>query len=137
MNKFFSVILFIVVMLSSMACFAQDEVASFDTYIAELNSQCPIAYDDWSIKSLSLSADTVSLELEAPAAISMFLPMLTDDTPGVKRMWFRQMEQYGDRWSRLVDALVNAGCSLNLVVIPLNCDEGAVITFAPSELKKE
>ena len=58
MNKFFSVILFIMVMLSSMACFAQDEVASFDTYIAELNSQCPIAYDDWSIKSLSLSADT-------------------------------------------------------------------------------
>lgn len=137
MNKFYSVIVLLVAMLSSMACFAQDEVASFDSYIADLNSKCPIAYDDWTIKSFSLSADTVTLELETPAALSMFLPMLTDDTPGVKRMWFRQMEQYGDRWSRLVDALVDTGCSLNLVVIPLNCDEGAVITFTPSELKKE
>lgn len=137
MNKYYKAILFFVAMLSSMACFAQDEVASCDSYIADLNSQCPIVYEDWSITSISQSADTVTLELEAPAALSLFLPMLTDDTPGVKRMWFRQMEQYGDRWNRLVCALVDAGCSLNLVVIPLNCDEGAVITFAPSELRRD
>ena len=126
-----------VAMLPFVAGFAQDAAEGFDTYIADLNAQCPITYDDdWAITSFSLDGDTVKLELEAPAALSMFLPMLTDNTEGVRRLWFNQMNQYGDRWKRFVAAVANADCTLSLIVIPINCDEGATVTFSPADLMK-
>lgn len=138
MKKFYRILLLFVALLVSTACFAQDKATSFDAYIADLNSQCPIPYgDDWVITSVSMCCDTVTLKLDAPAALSMFLPMLTDNTDGVKRLWLRQMDQYGDLWNRFVDALVNEERSLILVVTPISCDEGASIVYSPSDLMKK
>lgn len=138
MNKCYRLLLLFIALLVSSACFAQEEDTSFEAYIAGLNAQCPISDgEDWVITSFSLSCDTVTLKLDAPAALSMFLPMLTDNTDGVKRLWLRQMDQFGDLWKRFVAALVYEECSLILVVSPTSCDEGASIFFSTSDLMKE
>ena len=123
-------------LLMSVQCFGQDEEGGdFDTYIAELNAQCPILDgDNWSINSFTVQSDTVQVELLVPTNLSMFLSMLTSKNDNVRRLWFKQLLHYGDSWSRFVDRMIATKRTLVLVLRPKDTDTCATVMFTPAHL---
>ena len=109
-----------------------------DSYVLQLNVLCPITCgDQWAVNSVTADGDTVWVELEAPGVLDVFLSTLTEDSPGVKRLWKNQMLSFGNQWERLMDLLVEAGHSLVLFIRPQDSDSSAYVAFNPDELKNE
>ena len=122
------------------SCFAQSiDTAGLDAFVAELNDQCPMAFDeDFTANSFTMVGGRYALvDIQAPAAVSMILPSLTVDTDNVKQLWISQLSGYGERWNRFVKLMVDAGCSIVVNLRPLGNDDTALITFRPSDFKKE
>lgn len=132
----------IVFMLFPVMCFAQnDTVVDVDDYIEELNAQCPIEYkDDWGLNSLTMVGERYALvDVMIPSSLSMFLSTLTGEGENVKRMWIKQLKQYGEQWNRLVDLLVAKDRRLVVLLRPEDCDdeEIAFLTFFPSDFTQQ
>lgn len=135
MMKFRIFILLVAFMLPIMASAQeQDDTVDFDAYLTELNAKCPIVYnDDWAINSLTTSGDSVILEIKVPAVLEAYLPLLSGDSDGVKKLWINQMKLYGEQWDKLVDIIVRAKRSFVLSLLPDGGDTPYTIVFNPSD----
>ena len=119
---------------------AQDTTAvELEEYVEQLNDQCPIDYKDgWCINSFTMVEDRYALvDMGLPSSLSMFFSTLTADKDNVKRLWVRQLEQYGERWNHFVDLLVAADRRLVINMCPEDCEKSALLSFQPSDFKKE
>ena len=120
--------------------FAQDdEVVDIDEYVEQLNDMCPISYTGgWGINSFTMVGDRYALvDLKLPANVSMFLSSLTSNTDNVKRLWIRQLKDYGEPWNRFVDLMVENNRRLVLNLRPEGSNKTALITLLPSDFNKE
>lgn len=139
MNKY-QFTLWVALLLFPLWGLAQEcvETQDVDAYVAELSAQCPIACgDDWTVTSVTADVDTAWVELEAPGVLGIFLSTLTEDSPGVKRLWKNQMLGFGQQWVRLVDLLVEADRPMVLVIRPQDSDSSSSVIFSPEDLKRE
>ena len=126
--------------VSQSSCYAQSiDTAELDAFVAELNDRCPMAFDeDFAANSFTMVGDRYALvDIQVPASLSMILPSLTADTDNVKQLWISQLSGYGEPWNRFVDLMVDAGCSIVVSLRPQGNDDTALITFRPSDFKKE
>lgn len=139
MNKYqFS--LWVALLLFPLWGFAQEdiEIQDVDSCVTRFNSQCPISCgDDWTINSVTADRDTVWVDLEAPGVLEIFLTTLTEDKPGVKRLWKSQMLSFGKQWVNFLDLLGENGRRLALRICPQDSDTSAVVIFNPDDLKNE
>lgn len=114
------------------------EGQDFDSCVTQLNAQCPIdCGDNWFINGVTAEGDTVWVELEAPGVLEIFLAKLTEDSPGVKRLWKSQMQSFGERWGQFVDSLVENGRLMVLRITPQDSDSTADVLFNPEDLRRE
>ena len=115
----------------------QDESVNFDAYVAQLNAKCPIVYGDgWAINSFTTSGDSAIVEITVPAVLEAYMPLLSGDSAGVKKIWINQMDQYGEQWKRFVEMMVSVDRSLVLRMIPEDSETSATIVFDPSDFAK-
>ena len=114
-------------------CFAQDtEPVDLDTFILELNAQCPIHDgENWALNAFSSRGDTVQVELLVPTNLSMFLTMLTTSNDNVRHLWIRQLSHYGELWDRFVELLAATDRTLSLIIRPRDTEGVRTITFPP------
>ncbi|MBQ9555709.1 MAG: hypothetical protein IJV05_05745 [Muribaculaceae bacterium] len=110
-----------------------------DTYVTQLNAQCPIDFTDgWGVNSFTMVGDRYALvDIKTPSNLSMILSSISSGTDNVKRLWIRQLKQYGDRWNRFVDRMVDADLRIILNLHPEGSRETALIIFYPSDFKTE
>ena len=66
----------------------------------------------------------------------MVFSLLTEDTDNVKQMWIKQLKCFGERWNRFVNLMVENDRRIIVNLHPENSDETALITFSPSDFKK-
>jgi hypothetical protein len=122
-------------------CFAQDEgdtPVDIEAFVTQVNEKCPITYSEgWAVNSCTLTDDTVSLVMGVPANFGFVLPMLTGNAENVKRLWIKQLSQYGAQWNQFVDMLVSSNKALKLVLKPEDSNSEGVILFEPANFKKE
>lgn len=122
-----------------LASVAQDTTSvDVDALAEALNDQCPINYDDdWSINSFTMVEDRYALvDVMLPANLSMVLGMLTGDGYNVKRVWIKQLTQYGKQWNDFVDAMVGADRRVVVNLRPAGSKETALITFMPADFQR-
>lgn len=124
-------------LLLSVQCFGQDQVPEdIDAYITELNAQSPILDgNDWALTSFAAVGDTVNVELQAPKNLSMFLSMLTSKNDNVRRLWYKQLSQFGDSWNHLVELVVANNRTLILTLRPEDTDVEGKVIFTPDKLQ--
>lgn len=106
-----------------------------DEYVEELNAMCPIEYkDDWAMNSLTMVEDRYALvDIQLPSNLSMFLSTLTTEGDNVKRLWIKQLKDFGERWKRFVDLMVKADRRICVSLRPKGSDETALITLLPTD----
>ncbi len=106
--------------------------------VEELNAECPLLHrDDWSVNSFTMVGDRYALaDIKVPAGLSMVFSLLTEDTDNVKQMWIKQLKCFGERWNRFVNLMVEHDRRIIVNLHPENSDETALITFSPSDFKK-
>lgn len=129
----------VVVLLFPMAAFAQDSTrVDIDDYVEELNSACPIPFNDsWGANSFTMVGDNyVLVDLQVPTNLSMVLSVLTDDTENAKQMWIKQLSGYGEPWTRFVELMVENERRIVVNLRPKDREETALITFYPDDFKK-
>ena len=114
-----------------------EDTVDYDIYMAELAAKCPIDLgDDWVLKSFTTIMDMAFIEIETPAVLTGFFPMLTEDNDSVKAMWLRQLSQYDERWKRFVKFLVATDRSLSLTVSPRGSGLSATFVYDQSHFVK-
>lgn len=129
------------VLMMTTVSFAQDEAETpmdIQARVAQINEQCPISIvEGWSVQSCISTGDTVNLVIQTPANLASFLPMLTGNEKNVKRLWIKQLTDYGEQWNQLVDMLVKSDIILILTLRPEEHDTEAVIVLDPADFNKE
>lgn len=118
---------------------AQDTTAvSFDEYVEQLNAKCPI--DDegrWSIRSITMVGDRYALvDFQMPENMSMVLPALSKDSENVKRLWIKQLKQFGQPWNHFVDLMVEAERRIIVILNPEGTRKPPMLTLNPADFKK-
>ena len=99
-------------------------IGDVDTYVALLNGNCPIVYEDsWAVNSMEADGDTVHVVFQTPSSLAGFLPQLTGEGDNFKRMWVKQLKTFGYPWADFFRRMAEAGCTL-------------VITFQPKDSRK-
>ena len=137
MKKYHLFLMFAAMLLPVMAS-AQEEQQSFETYIAALNDECPIVYnDDWSVLSFDASGDTAFARIEVPATLTFFMKSLTGNSDNVKQLWKRQLKQFGSSWNAFIRRVKADKRTLVIEVIPKDSKTSAFITFSPDDLKNK
>ena len=130
--------LIVALLLPAMAFSQDDEYLDFDAYIAELNTECPIVYNnEWSVLSFAASGDTAFAKIEVPSTLTFFLSSLTGDGDRVKQLWKDQLRQFGQTWNAFVRRLKSENRTLVIELLPQDSDTSAVMTFSPEDLKKK
>lgn len=130
----------IAVLLFPIMARAQDTTAvSIDEYVEELNAQCPISYsDNWGVNSFTMVGNRYALvDVQLPSNLSMILSSLTADTDNVKKLWIRQLGQYGEQWNRFVDMMVEADRRIIINLRPGDSENTALITFYPTDFEQD
>lgn len=140
MNKFIAIFsILLLTLFFSIQGQAQDTTTvSLDDYVEELNAECPVNYDgDWGVNSYTMVGDRYALvDLKLPANLSMFLSSFGANTSNVKQLWIKQLKQYGDRWNRFVDMMVQADRRIILNLHPEGSKKTALITLKPKDFNK-
>ncbi len=115
----------------------QSSVDSLHDYLEELNSQCPIHHEGgWGVNSFTMVGDNYALvDVMLPANMSMFLSSFSSSEDKVKRLWIRQLHQYGEQWDRFVDTMVKANRRILLNLHPAQSDDTALIMLFPSDFE--
>ena len=67
----------------------------------------------------------------------MILSSLTTEGDNVKRLWIKQLKQYGERWLGFVDRMVETNHPIVVNLRPKGSNQTALITFYPSDFKEE
>ncbi len=115
---------------------AQDvDLNPLDDYIGQVNGRCPIDLgEEWYINGLAIQADTVVLALKVPSSIKYFLSELTGDSDNVKRLWLRQLKQFADVWTPLLDLLRKEGRPFRLDIMLGDLRPAAALRYSPADL---
>lgn len=131
--------LFVLLLFPLLAHSQDTTTVDLDKYVEQVNAQCPILYSDsWSINSFTpVGINYVLVDVHMPSNLSMFLSTLTEDKDNVKRMWIRQLKQYGERWNKFVDVMVDNDRRIVLNLCPEGSDESALITLLPSDFSQQ
>ena len=104
-----------------------------DKYTEQLNDLCPFHKDDWVVKSVTMVGDRYALlDLQAPSSLSMVFPTVTENKDNVKKMWIRQLKQYGDKWNQYIKLLTLADRPLVLILTAEGGPKSAILTIQPS-----
>lgn len=131
--------LLVALLLAPVVTYGQDEDSvDVAALVEELNSQCPI-YDgeNWCISSFTAVEDRyVLVDAQLPSNISMFLSSLSSEDNRVTRLWINQFSQYGERWERFVDAMIETDRRIIVNLRPAGSAKTALITFTPSDFAK-
>ena len=108
-----------------------------DEYIEQLNSKCPISdQDGWAICSFTMVGDRYALvDLQLPENLSMVLGALSSDNDNVRRLWIKQLKQYGEPWTRFVDLMVEADRRIIINLRPEGVRKTPLLTLSPSDFK--
>jgi len=118
---------------------AQDAACvDVDTLVEQLNAQCPIGHKDvWGINSFTMVGDRYALvDVKVPASLSMILSSFSDDTDNVKRLWIKELKEYGEEWNQFVDKMVEANRRIIINLHPEGSKNTALITLLPSDFNK-
>ena len=119
--------------VSAQGAFAFGDV---DTYIAMLNGECPLEYDDaWALNAIESDGDTVGVVLQTPSSLAGFLSMLIGEGENYKRMWIKQLENFGRPWENLFRRLSEAGRPLVITFLPKGAKTTETIVFTPEDYK--
>ena len=106
-----------------------------DDYIEQVNARCPIDFgDEWGLNSLVSEGDTVVFALKVPAVLKSFLPPLVEDNDNTRRLWKRQLEQYGEVWNPLFDLLKKEGRPFRLDLMLNERRVAASMSYTQAEL---
>ena len=117
--------------------FAQDtETVKFDTYIEQLNAQCPDELSDgWSISKVEIADnDTVILEIRTPASLTGFISLLVVDNEKGRQLWGNHLKEYGDDWKQFLGRLKQEGRPLRLGIRPRGSRESHFLTYRPEDI---
>jgi len=130
--------LFLFLSLTAMAG-AQDTVAvGLDECVAQLAARCPIVYgDSWEIDTIVLTDSCARVEMNVPANLAMFFPVLTENKANVKRMWVRQFQYFGDPWKRFVKLMLKDGRPIMVCLRPGKDNPSATLMFYPGDFETE
>lgn len=133
MNKLFALL---AVLLLPLAGYAQFEDAmSLDIYVWQLSAQCPCEVEkDWTITSVYAIGDTVTLELETPALLGGYLPVLTADSEKTKSLWVQHVAHYGQIWKDLLDYSSREMRWFLLALRPQGGKNASYLLISPNEL---
>ena len=138
MKKFGFLILVIALSLPLLGLAQEAEAEDLDSYIARLNSECPIECgENWTFLSLSPAGDTVTVELQVPASLGPFMSLLADNSENVRRLWVREIIGFGEQWKTFLARLADADRHLRLKFKPLGSEATKKIVLKPSDLKQE
>lgn len=138
MSKFVSSCLLVLTMLFPMNSQGQDKgTVDLGEYVEELNSQCPVIKESWGIGSITMVGDNYALvDVLLPSNLSMFLSSLTSSNrENVRQLWIKQLKQFGEPWSRLVNTMVQTDRRIIVNLRPEGSDETALVTLYPSDFK--
>ena len=136
MKKLGFLILVIALSLPLSGLAQEAEAEDLDSYIARLNSECPIeAGDNWIFLSFSSTSDTVTVELQVPASLGSFMSLLTSDTDNVRRLWGQEISGLGEQWKWFLARLADADRYLKLNFIPKGSEATYVIVLNPAEAR--
>lgn len=114
------------------------ETEDFDSLVAKLNAECPITSgENWALTSFATAGDTVVVELQVPASLGGFISLLTSDTDNVKRLWARELDNFGKPWNTFVTRLIEADRLLKVCFTPKGGDTAAEIVLRPSDFKNK
>lgn len=135
MNRLISLVL-LVALLCPVIGFAQEaETIDFGAVVEQMSAQCPYTDGNWTVTSIALAADTIAVEIEAPASISGFLSAFTGKSMNVKRLWVDHLKGYGDDWVHLVELIAEAGQpSLMLTIKPRKSNDYASVFVTGKEI---
>ena len=130
-------LIFVIALSLPLLGLAQEaEAEDLDSYIARLNTECPIECgENWTFLSLSPAGDTVTVELQVPASLGSFMSLLTSDTDNVRRLWGREISGFGEQWKRFLARLADADRYLKLYFIPKGSEATYVIVLNPAEAR--
>lgn len=138
MNKLALLCLIVALLIPSMVQAQETDSVALDQKVERLNDLCPISYgDEWGVNSFTLVGNYALADIMVPTNLSMFLPMLTEDTENAKRLWLKQLLTYGEEWKSFVDAMVGADRSIVINIHPKDKKKTALIYFAPDDFKKQ
>ena len=111
------------------------DTVSLEANIQQLNALCPCGMGDyWNITSVVTSGDTVILEIETPASLASFLPMLTVNKENAKRLWLDLVMQYGKDWADLVKRLPMEKRFFLLALKPKDGENISRLLITPDEI---
>lgn len=114
------------------------ETEDFDSLVVRLNAECPInSGENWALTSFATVGDTVQIELQVPASLGGFMSLLTADTDNVKRLWARELNNFGEQWKTFVNRLIEADRLLKVCFTPKGGDTAAEIVLKPSDFKNK
>ena len=134
------ILLLLVLLLGPLVTHAQEDTTGtvFD-YVEELNAMCPFNYAaDWGVNSFTMVGDYYALvDVMIPSNLTMILSSLTTEGDNVKRLWIKQLKQYGERWLGFVDRMVETNHPIVVNLRPKGSNQTALITFYPSDFKEE
>lgn len=115
-----------------------EEPVDLDTYIAQVNAQCPIDFKEgWELMSLSTSGDTVMVEMEVPSTLAMFLSQLTGNSIGAQRLWMKELSFLGESCDKLAQLVMETQRPMVLLLTPKESDLTCTVSISPVDLKKE
>jgi len=138
MRKIALLHLLIVMLLPSMAG-AQDTAddSDWEAMCLEMSQLCPAEYGDgWTIKSVTMDADTVYIDMVVPGQLKGFMSTLTGDGANVKRLWMNQIAAFDKRWLTLANSLSRDDRFLILMLRPGDDDKASRIVIGPADLTK-
>lgn len=138
MKKYHLLSLIIAVLLPLMAFSQEEAQISFEDFITELNSECPIVYNtEWAVISFDVSGDTAFAKVEVPSSLTYFLSSLTGNSDNVKQLWKKQLDQFGQTWRTFIRRIKRDKRLLVVELIPQYSETTARITFTTEDLKKK
>lgn len=134
------ILLLLALLLGPLVTHAQEDTTGtvFD-YVEELNAMCPVTYAaDWGVNSYTMVGDNYALvDVMIPSNLTMILSSLTAEGDNVKRLWIKQLKQYGDQWLGFVDRMVETNHPIVVNLHPKGSNQTALITLYPSDFKEE
>ena len=106
-----------------------------DAYVALLSADCPIGHGDaWALNAIEAEGDTICAVLQTPSSLAGFLSMLTGEGDNVKRMWLKQLKNFGHPWEDLIGRLTREKRYLLVTFHPENSTITDELLFAPEDL---